>query len=221
MLSQVFRRAHSEGWLILSGPIPTIANARIERLLEVINLSRPLLVIHLQGTPSLEIEQWAMDLEALLEIPSTILDLDMVDDHILIERWQEAGLVILVAEDELVAAQSPLKRIADNPSELVLDHDQIVWFVGNAGTSLGEWTYNSSMDQILQGMGWLPGAIILNQPGGVVELEPVQEILRSQSRSYALNLIGGATIAIGPFGEIDLWGSPTPSIVLGLGWGGS
>ena len=125
----------------------------------------------------------------------------------------------VVAGDDYLALDSLVQRIAANQSELTLDRDQILWFVGAAGVILGEWAYNALMNQTLQGMGWLPGALILNHPGGVVEIAPVQEILRNQSRSYALNLIGGATIALAPDGEVDLWGSPTPSIVLGKGWG--
>ena len=219
LLSQVFRRALSDGWLIISGPLPSIGDDSVERLLEIVNLSRPLLVIRAQGTPSLEIEQWVLDLEALFEIPLNFLDLDVVDDQILMTRWQEAGFVIVVAGDDYLALDSLIQRIAANQSELTLDRDQILWFVGPAGVIIGEWAYNASMNQTLQGMGWLPGAIILNQPDGVVEIAPVQEILRNQSRSYALNLIGGATIALAPDGEVDLWGSPTPSIVLGKGWG--
>ena len=219
LLSQIFRRTFSDGWLIISGPLPSIGDNSVERLLEIVNLSQPLLVIRSQGPPSIEIEQWALDLEALLEIPLNILDLDTVDDQILMTRWQEAGFVIVVAEDDYLALDSLIQRITVNQSELTLDRDQIFWFVGAAGVIVGEWAYNASMDQILQGMGWLPGAIILNQPGGVVEIDPVQEILHSRSRNYALNLIGGATIALAPDGEVDLWGSPTPSIVLGQGWG--
>ena len=218
LLSQVFRRAVGGGWLIVSGPTPSIGDDSVERLLEVVDLSRPILVIRPQDAILLEIDQWVLDLEALLEIPLTYLELDVVDDHELITQCQEAGLVIIAAEDDFPLA-SLIKRIASNQSEFALDRNQILWFVGTAGMTLGDWAYNVTTDQTIEGMGWLPGAVILHQMGGLAEMEPVQEILRNHHRSYALNLLGDATIALGPEGEIELWGSPQPSIVLGHGWG--
>jgi hypothetical protein len=215
----VFRRSIGGGWLMVSGPSPSIGGGGIERLLEVVDLSRPLLFLRPGDETDLGIDSWLWDLEALLEIPLNQVNLDEVDDPALIRLWREAGMVITAGEQEGSWQNLLSTRLSLLQSELTLNPDQVLWFAGCAGTSLGEWVYSHTLALISAGVGWLPGAIILQEEDALGEIGPVQAILRNQPRSYALNLLGGATIAIGPEGEIELWGAPNPAIVLGLGWG--
>ncbi len=219
LLSQLFRRTIGCGWLIISGPTPEMNDRAIERLLEVVDLSRPILFLRPNDSLTLEIEEWAYSLEALLEVPLIYLDLDEVDDRTLFKHWQEAGLIVAAGGDEFFWFDFLSERMASSPTKLDLTPDQNVWFVGAAGKVLGEWTYIDAIGHIITGARWLPGAMILQLSGGLDGLEPVQDLLRLETRSYAFNLPGGATIAYGPQNEFELWGSPEPSIVLGKGWG--
>jgi hypothetical protein len=219
LLSKVFRRSFGSGWLILSGAFPTIEERGIERLLEITDRNRPVLILKSGVEETLEIDQWQEDLCALLEVQHTQLDLGSLD-HIEIEpHLHKAGMLIVYGGDE-----SEWHNFLGDTIMPILDEDEgcltpVMWFVGSATLPLGEWIYRTSLDKGEAALNWLPGCLILQDVGDLGTIEPVQSILRNQIRSYALNLVGSATIAIGPTGEIDLWGSPPPSIILGQGWG--
>lgn len=221
MLANVFRRSGIEGWLIISGPSPAIGDRGIERLLEVVDLSAPILHLQIGDSPSQEIDQWVGDLEALFEVDLIRIDpstntVDEVQGH-----WDQAMMVILTGRDARTWHEfwrSDLgKEIRSRSNSL----EKVLYFVGEPGTVLGEWIYDGRSEKVEPGVGWLPGAMILQEMADLAGIEPIQSVLLHHSKSYALNLVGGATIALGPNGEIELWGSPTPSIILGKDWDAS
>jgi hypothetical protein len=219
LLSEVFRRTFQGGWLIISGPAPAIDDRGMERLLEIIDLSRPMLVLRAGGSLSIEIEGWVEDLGALLEVDQQFLEPQTAEDPTLQYGLQEAGLIVAGGVEEASQRDLYLRWIAPALDQHNWRSDQILYFVGVPGTIIGEWRITPQLDRAVEGIGWLPGGMILQEGISLAELEPVQDILRNQPRSYVLNLLGGATIALGPAGEIDLWGSPSPAIILGRGWG--
>jgi hypothetical protein len=221
LLSQVFRRTNQRGWLIISGPTPAIDDRGVERLLEVLDLSRPMLILRSGESLTLEIEGWLEDLGALLEVDQRLLEPQAAKDLALLAELQEAGLIIAAGVEQGSQQDLFLRRVAPALDQHSWRSEQILYFVGTPGKIIGEWMITPELDRVVDGMGWLPGGMILQEDIDLAELEPVQGILLNQSRSYALNLLGGATIALGPTGEIDLWGSPSPAILLGQGWGGA
>ena len=217
-LSRIFRRIVGGGWLIVSGPSPSNLDQGFERLLEAVDLSRPILFLRPENDLSIESEQWAFDIGELLEIPLTPLDPGSVNAGTLISSLLEAGLVLAAGGDESFWLDTLKTSLGSPQTDLAFNAETILWFTGAAGMVLGQWTYVVSMDEIMEGMGWLPGAILQQQESGQDLVEAVRWLLRNQSRSYALNLVGGATLALGLGGEIELWGEPNPAIVLGKGW---
>jgi hypothetical protein len=215
LVSKVFRRSFGSGWLILSGALPTIEERGIERLLEITDSSRPVLIMKSGTEETLEIDQWIEDLCALLEVQRTQLDLGSSGNIDLESHLNKAGMLIAFGGDE----SGWFNFLGDTITPLLDEYESrlppVMWFVGSATLPLGEWIYTKGE----AALSWLPGCLILQEMGDLGAIEPVQSILRNQMRSYALNLVGAATIAIGPTGEIDLWGSPPASIVLGQGWG--
>ena len=219
MLTQVFQRAVFNGWLILSGSSPAIDERGLVRLLEIVDSHRPVFLFNSSGETPLEITHWIEDLAALLEVELQQFDLESLDNLEGGKRVKEAGILVLAgnrASKFLEDWRAVLGFfLADGQDSI----PAVLWFVGPASSSLGQWMYSSSLEECSEALNWLPGSLILQEERGLADLEPVQRLLRQQLRSYALNLVGSATIAIGPAGEIDLWGSPTPSITLGQGWG--
>jgi hypothetical protein len=219
LLSQVFRRSFGGGWLIISGPSPTLEERGIVRLLEIIDLSQSVLLLIPGGSLTVGVEQWVDDLQELLEVQFAQLDPEAVSALDLLAQLIEAGLILAVSGDEDLWFSLLKNKLEPILKEERIIPSQVMWFVGPASRSLGEWMYDAKRDLVGQGLAWLPGCLILQETSDLRDLKPVQSILLNQLRSYALNLVDGATIGIGPTGEVDLWGSPTPSITLGQGWG--
>jgi len=72
--------------------------------------------------------------------------------------------------------------------------------------------------QLVPGLGWLPGAIVLLGETDPMECAEVRDGLGGPGKKYALGLPPGAILAIGPEGEAEVWGDVRPTLALGRGW---
>jgi len=89
---------------------------------------------------------------------------------------------------------------------------------GSAASALGEWRLDPQAESAEHGAGWLPGALILpgwDDPGA---FPAVRELMKSEQRMYAVGLGYGSLLALGPSGEVEVWGEKPPNILLGKGW---
>ncbi len=218
MLAKVFRRSGFEGWLILSGPTPALGDRGIERLLEVVDLSAPIIHLQIGDSPSLEIDQWVMDLEALFEVDLIRIDPRIATGDEVQGYWDQSGMAIMTGRDAQAWYNFWESEMGKDIQSRSGSAEKVLYLVGEPGTVLGEWIYDGRSEAVEPGVGWLPGALILDEIGELGGIEPIQRVLLQHHQSYALNLVGGATIALGPDGEVELWGSPSPSIILGKGW---
>jgi hypothetical protein len=208
VISDVFRRSIAGGWLIISGPRPVLDERAIEHLLQVIDpMSGASVLVPGAVVPS-SVNGWLEDLEALLEIEIAPVDLEKHSIEELKTLIHKDGLVVLVGESAV--GWVDLLRSSLFPIEGVLV------LVGSPTVLLGEWAYSFQTKTLEDGLGWMPGCLIIPE---TEDSEIAHKVLQHEPKSYALELEGSATLALGPAGEINLWGSPAPSIILGYGWG--
>lgn len=217
LLSQVFRRSIGHGWLLLSGPSPAIEERALERLLEIVNPGQQGLLVG-SGEHPPGVVGWSEDLSALLEIEITPVDLTNKQPTEIEEHMQEFEVLIFASDDINQWTDLFSQRILPVLNEVSDKRGWVCWFVGAAALPMGEWIFDSQQKECRVGTHWLPGCLVLDHEGNLEDLAPVQDILRNQPLSYALNLVDGATLALGPAGEVDLWGTPPPSIILGSSW---
>lgn len=188
-------------------------------MLEITDLARPILILKSSEKETPETDQWVDDLGAILEVQRTQIDLESIGHTDLEPHLHKAGMLIIYGGYEAQWLKFIGESITPLLDEAADSLPAVMWFVGSATLPLGEWIYSSLFDEGGEALCWLPGCLVLQEMGDLGVLEPVQRTLRTHVHSYALNLVNSATIALGPTGEIDLWGSPSPSIILGQGWG--
>lgn len=217
LLSRVFRREFAGEWLILSGPAPALGKQALERLLELVEPGSGILLVSPGGKIPEGLEGWIDDLGGLLDLDVTTAPMDSSAKD-LAPLARRAGLLIAAG----VEARPDLEQLLDGYEawvDLVQDFPGLIlWLMGSTGLMAGEWCFNHAEEVCMPGSGWLPGCVLLGESDDHSQLEPIQTLLRNRRMSYALKLVGSATLALGPGGEIDLWGEPAPTIVLGSGW---
>ena len=161
---------------------------------------------------------WTEDLSALLEIEIDHVDLAGLQPTEFENDLRDSDL-LLCASANLDQWLNPFSQIAlPILNEIRGNRNRVCWFVGAAALPMGEWIFDLQRNTYQAGAEWLPGCLVLHEEGDLDDLLPVQDILKNQPFSYALNLVDGATLALGPTGEVDLWGKPPPAIVLGRSW---
>ncbi|MGD2251378.1 MAG: hypothetical protein PVF70_00520 [Anaerolineales bacterium] len=185
-----------------------------DRLLEAVDFSLPLLGILPPREANRELQGFMADLGILFESQISLTSTDMNPT----EAVEQAGLVVLAGGDSLHWLEA-LDRTALEESLLrQLGGGGMVLALGAPGAALGSWILPAEGEKIKIGLGWMPGGIVLPGIGDPSTLPQVLELLVSKIRSYALGLLPETALAVGPEGEVEVWSSMPPTLMLGKGW---
>lgn len=218
---QVFRRPPSEGWLALSGLVPSLDSEMpqlAEQLLSRLDLSRMPICLSGDNSISDDLQSFLEDIEILLNSPVTVIRINELTRNTFREIVETANILVMAGGD----VQSWINVLDPLKSEIEFDDllggGRLVFAVGPASSSLGSWIFSGDEGPVA-GLGWMTGAIILPEVEKPGEIPSVKEHLFQHKLSYALGLPRGAVLALGPRGEIEVWGIASPSVVLGIAWG--
>ncbi len=220
---QVFRRPHTEGWFVLSGLVPSLNSEMpqlAEKFLPRLDLSRLPFCISGDNVISDDLQAYLEDIEILLDSPVTVLRTNQLTPTTLQEVIETANILVMAGGEvhHWVDVLDPLK--SDIEVDDLLSEGMLVFAVGAASSALGSWFFTGD-EEPTEGLGWLAGAIVLPEVEKPGEIPLVKEFLSQHKFSYALGLPKGAVLALGPLGEIEVWGIASPSIALGIAWGDS
>src|SRR3990172_4732408 len=96
---RVFRRIPGEGWLVLAGSSPELGGETadlMERLLERVDLGRPIAAIAAPDCDPDQVNGLLESLEEWLGVETGYLELDT---DLEVEGWEESGLLLLEGDD--------------------------------------------------------------------------------------------------------------------------
>ncbi|HSB88491.1 MAG TPA: hypothetical protein VLD63_00550 [Anaerolineales bacterium] len=204
----VFRRVQGGGWLVLAGSIPEFDEAVgwIDLLLARAIASRP--VVWLETEPgAVEPGEFLNDIEEQVEAPVQSIPIDHPE-------WEGAGL-LMVSE-----AADPARLARSEASPRLLACLQSGAAVAAFGRTAGAFGGVILVEGgLAPGMAWLSDSIILPESMTAPAAEPlVRDYLRSPEKRLGLRLPPLSVLALGPQGEVEVWGGPQPGLILGSAW---
>jgi hypothetical protein len=204
------------GWIVLGSVLPEIGGSsrRLgEQLLSRIDLARRPICVTSSEADRSKVEGFVEELEAWLG--SEVIRLE--PEELAVLEWREAGLVVLVGGPPAawVSALSGAHSRPDGPHGA--DEATLVYAVGDAAEALGAWIVPPGGEP-QRGVGWLRGGVVLAGKPEPSAVRGVPELLAREDHSYALGLGDRAILALGPAGEVEVWGEARPTITLGRGW---
>jgi hypothetical protein len=189
-----------------------------EHFLPRLDLSR--VPICLSGDDAIDddLQSFLEDIEILLDSQVTVLRVNELTQSTFQEIIENANMLVMAGGDvqSWIDLLDPLRL--DSESDDVLGGGRLVFAMGPATSALGSWVFYED-EGPEAGLGWLTGAVILPEVDKPGEVPSVKELLSQQRLSYALGLPRGAVLALGPRGEIEVWGIAAPSVALGIAWG--
>jgi hypothetical protein len=218
---QVFRRPSSQGWLVLSGLLPSLDSEMpklAEQILSRLDLSRLPVCISADDTIDDEVRSFLEDVEILLSVPVNVVLVKGLSPAAFEEIVTSANMLVLVGGDAQIWIDVLDPLHSEINVEDLLGEDKLIFTIGPASSSLGSWIYSGEGEPI-PGLGWLAGAIVLPEVEKPGDMPIVKQLLSKEKYSYALGLPRGAVLALGPMGEIEVWGATPPSVALGIAWG--
>jgi hypothetical protein len=213
----VMHHESTAGWVVLANQVPRLGGETpvlAERLVERMDVSRPVACLVGRGQEPEGLNTLLEEFEVLLQLEPAVLDAGLEPPA----ELANASLVIMAggsaAEwidrlDQTLMGDLLLQALADGA---------ILMAIGGAAGAFGTWTLGPEGDSLLEGVGWVVGAVVLPGVQTPAELEPVRSLLQDRPRSYALGLTEHTLVALGPGGEIEVWGDHQPTIILGQGW---
>lgn len=216
----VFHRREGEGWLVLAGSIPELggrSGTLMERLLALLDLSRPIVAIAAPDADPGEVQEFLEGLEDWLGTEAGVLELDTDLD---IAGWEDSGLLFLFGDDR-EAWIGELRDLAADRLTRAFERGAIVLAAGGAASIFGaRWISSVRPDLLSEGLDWLPGSMILTDPGEA-HGPLVRGWLQEPDPRTAIVLEPGSILALGPGGVVEIWSDAAPEVLLGTGWAAS
>jgi hypothetical protein len=152
------------------------------------------------------------DIDTLGAPSSYIVDVLSEDDLTVQARLSEAGVVVVESAPTVEEARSALIGAALDGIQAAFANGAVVLFEGACAGILGSWILNST-GQVGPGVDWLEGALVLASAQDVAER--ARPVLDEQPAAVVIGIEPGSALALGPDGQIEVWGARQVKVVLG------
>ncbi len=210
----IFRWMDGRGWLILSGRLtPDGADVGDIRSLVLARSAADGAVacVALSGDVSAA-ERLLDDLEELGAPSGYVVDLVTEDDLTITKRLSEASVIVLDSAPDAGTARSLLLGAPIEGIQTAFENGGMILAEGHSAAVFGTWV-RTQEGGVTNGMEWLEGAVVFatdHPVGGVA-----RTVLELQPHGYAVGIGSGSALALGPDGEVQVWGRGQVSVALG------
>jgi len=210
---RVFRRTRGGGWLALAGDLEGVSDSLDllgEKMLVHADFSRaPRLILGSEADRA-SVASFRHSFERWLGSPIQSDGLG----HQPVETWLGSGLMVLAGGPW----RDWVQALSSSSGDALLPEQSLLCAVGAAAEAVGRWVFQGGEVEPGTGLGWLPDAIVLAGREDAAAPAAVRTLLAREIYSYAIVLPHEAVLALGPAGEVEVWGQRAPTVVLGAGW---
>lgn len=210
----VFRWQPGRGWLVLSGGGPPESDdvQSVEAHLLARTASQgPLAYIWAAGDPDSADHQ--MDsLRDLGARTGYLVDILSEPDEEIYAQISEAGVIILGDGPQQEVLYDALSGVVLDAIRSAFSRGATVYAVGLSAEQFG--AHRVGQRDLVPGLQWLERAIVV--AGYTPDMaEGLRQVVRQTPHSFGLGIGQGAAVALGPLGEVEIWGSAAVTVALG------
>lgn len=210
----IFRWQAGRGWLVLSGggawdseAVQTIEAAVLGRTIS----QGPLVYIWAAG----DLEDADRHMDSLRDLGARtgyLLDILSESDQELYERLGEAGVIIIGDGPHQDTLRDALDGAVLEGLRLAFSRGATIYAVGLSAEQFGAHRLGDAA--LAPGIAWLQRAIVIAgyTPDMASELH---QLVRQMPENFGIGLGQGAALALGPRGEVEVWGNPAVTVSLG------
>lgn len=216
-VDDVFLRIGDEGWLVIADCLPGLSGdfAQLaDRVIAHVDISYPPFLIYADDEDEAPGLPFVEDVEGILGIGIERVALPDAQNV----QVAQPGLFILsggVASDWINALGT--SKLGD-ALQVALEEGALIFAAEGAAAALGTWVIERGDDIPTEGLGWLPGAIVLPWLDDPANSDRVRALLALSEPLYAIGIANGRLLAFGPRGQVEVWGVSPPTLALGAGW---
>ncbi len=216
-LRDVFLRIGDEGWLVVVDRLPQLGgeiSVLSERVITNVDISYPPFIIYAGSELDDAAGSFLEEIEGLLSVSVESLSLYEAQHA----EVAQPGLFILTGgtATEWINALGT-SQLGDALKDS-LNEGALIIAADGAAAALGSWVLERGDENAVEGLGWLPGAIVLPWLDDPARSDQVRALLALPEPLYAIGIAGGRLFAYGPENRVELWGVSPPTLALGVGW---
>ncbi len=210
----IFRWRAGNGWLVLSGGGAPESE-------DVISIDAKMLshtvsqgpIAYIWAASDLEAADRHMDLlRDLGARTGYLVDIVGEEDDTLFRELNQAGMIILGDGPRQQVLREGLVGVAQRGIEDAFRRGATLYAVGQSAATLGAYTVEGN--QYIEGFGWLSHALIMSHYTPEYA-DHLRAWVQGVEDGYGLGLSQGAALALGPRGEVEVWGNAQITVSLG------
>ncbi len=135
------------------------------------------------------------------------------------DRLAEASVIVIGAAADAETLYGQLDGAAAAGMRAAFEHGAVVLAEGAGAAALGAWIA-AAEGELIPGLGWLENALVLPGVASAGASATARAALLAQPTALAVGIGAGSALALGPDGEVEIWGEGHVTIVLGAHYGG-
>jgi hypothetical protein len=166
------------------------------------------------GSNADEGEQVLADMADLGAPSGYMVDILSEDDETIQSKLAQAGMVVIEAAADAAQMRSALMGAASDGIQIAFENGAIVLAEGSSAAAFGSWVLALD-ERIVTGLEWLEGALVVTGTSAVGASPDAQRVLRAQAEAIAVGIDDQSALALGPDGEVELWGDGQVTVALG------
>lgn len=157
------------------------------------------------------------DLEDLGAPAGYLVDVLSEDDATLEDRLGAAGMVVIEGSASAPEVRSGLLGAAAKGIEKAYQNGAVLLLEGSAAAVFATWLLGVE-DTAQHGLGWLDGVLLMPGVTSLSDSAAAQAFLNAEPVALVVGIGVGSALALGPDGQIELWGKKDVAIALGRGY---
>lgn len=216
--SNIFKWLTGKGWLVLAGGGPWESEDALNIQAKVLSHT------HSQGPiayiwAASDVDTADRQMDTLRDLGARtgyMIDILTESDEDLFRQLSEAGVIILGDGPRIGDLHDALIGVGLRGIQEAFNRGATIFVIGGSAAMMG--AYAIQGDDLLPAFGWVSQAIIW--PGYTPEqADRLRRAVTRQPAGFGLGLGAGAALALGPRGEVEVWGNGAITVSLGQSFG--
>jgi hypothetical protein len=216
--NNIFRWHPGGGWLILAGGGSWETDENLNIISSLLTYTVSLGPIAYVWAAS-DVEQADHHMDALRDLGARtgyLIDILTEEEDVIQHQLSDAGVIILGDGPQDETLRDALAGIVLRSMEEAFNQGATIYAIGSSASALG--AYAPQAGSLVKGFSWLENSIIL--PGYTAEqADQLRGWVQQHPNHYGLGIGQGAALALGPQGQVEVWGNQAVTVSLGYSGG--
>jgi hypothetical protein len=146
-----------------------------------------------------------------------LVDVLTEDDDTICKRLSEAGVILVEDTHSVTDLRAALLGAAVDGMQVAFQQGAVILVEGAGIAAFGAWL--ATGDDVTQpGLCWVDNTLIVPATTSLSESAAARLVWEQEATAVAIGIGVGSALALGPEGQVELWGNGQVTVALGPGY---